>query len=553
VSGRLPREVGGGVPAARGVPDALGRMMLAFDGMRLPAAMAERLVNAPAAGITLFRALNVETPAQVLALALEIQAAAARHNPDAGPLLVAADQEGGQFLALGDATTAFPGAMALGATGDPGLAERVGRATGLELLAMGVNTAYAPVCDLANNPANPNLGIRSFGSEPGAVAALVAATVRGLRASGVAVAAKHFPGLGDSTADTHHGLAVVARDRGQLEAAEFVPFRAAIAAGADLVMSAHVALPAVTGDPRLPSTLSRAVMHDLLRDDLGFDGLVITDALDMAAIPQGEAQADAVVAALRAGVDLLLGTADPVAQARIEGALRAAAARGALPDVEAAASGARLAALRRRLGGAPLPPLDTVDSAAHQALAREVAERSVTLVRDDAGLLPLRPAADARIVVVQSRPRDLTPADTSSYVAPLLAAAVARRCAGVESIVVDEPSDAEITAVRDRVAGADLLVLGTTSASLRPAEAALARALLDTGVPTVTIALRTPFDLAAYPTATTHACAYGVVGPAVEAIVAALFGEIGWRGRLPVAVPGLYPVGHAVSGAAGLR
>ncbi len=528
--------------------DPLGRLMLAFEGRELPTAMGRRLADQPAAGITLFRYLNVDTPGQVRELCASIQRAAAAFEGGAGgPILIAADQEGGQLIALGDGTTPFPGAMALGAIGDPDLAQRVGHATGLELLAMGVNTVYAPVCDLADNPANPHIGIRSFGSEPGTVAALVAATVRGLRSAGVAAGGKHFPGLGGSALDTHHELGVVAHDRARLDAAELVPFRAAIAAGADVVMSAHLALPALTGDATLPATLSRAVMHDLVRDDLAFGGLTITDALDMGALPQGDAQVIDVIAAIRAGVDLLLCTADPAAQARIEGGLRHAWARGLFDAAEMAASAARLASLRLRLGEIAQPPIGVVGSAAHQALAREVAARAVTLVRDDAGLLPLRLAPEARVVVIQPRGRDLTPADTSSTVEPRLAAAIARRHPRIEAIEIDAADEAEIAAVRDRVLGADLLVLGSVSASMRVDHAALCRALLATGVSAVTVALRTPFDLAAYPASSIHACSYGVLEPSCEAVAAALFGETGFPGRLPAPIPGLYPVGHGLT------
>jgi len=232
------------VSGGGGVPDVRGRLMLAFSGTRLPPEMERRLREAPAAGITIYRYENVDTPAQVLALTDAAQAAAASRDPGAAPLLVAGDQEGGQLVGLGDATTPFPGSMALGATGDPALAERVGRATGLELAAMGVNVTYTPVCDLATAPGNPHLGIRAFGDDPAQVSAFVTATVRGLRAGGVAATAKHFPGLGEATVDSHLALPVITSSRSRLEALELVPFRAAIDAGAELVMSAHIGLPA---------------------------------------------------------------------------------------------------------------------------------------------------------------------------------------------------------------------------------------------------------------------------------------------------------------------
>ena len=526
----------------------MGLLMLAFDGLELPVAMAQRLAASPAAGITLFRYLNVATADQVRSLTSSIQAAAAAggHAAD-GPLLVAADQEGGQLLALGDVCTPFAGSMAIGATGDVDLAERVGRATGLELRALGVNVAYVPSCDLATNPRNEGIGIRSFGSDPVQVAALAAAFTRGLRSAGVAATVKHFPGLGDATSDSHLGLPVLTHDAARLEATELPPFRAAIDAGADLVMSAHVGLPRLTGDPALPATMSRAVLHDLLRTELGFEGLVISDALDMAAMPQGEAQARAVVDTLIAGVDLLLCSADEDARRRIEAAVAGAAADGGLPPAAVAASLDRLAGLRRWLARQPVPRREVVGSAEHRSLARELAERSITLVRDDAGLLPLRLTSSDRILAIMPRPADLTPADTSSQVTPGLAAALRRRHGDVTELVVPlRPGANDRDGARAAAASHDLVVVGTIAAALHPEQASLVEALLGTGVPVVTVALRTPFDLAAYPSAQTHACTYGILPDSLDALADALFGVNGFRGRLPAPIEGLAAAGDGL-------
>src|SRR5690606_37834621 len=257
---------------------------------------------------TLFRGHNVESAAQVRALTRRLQQATADAQPDTErlPLLIAADQEGGQLLALGQETTPFPGNMALGATGDPGLARRVGQAMGREMAAMGVNVNYAPVCDVNSNPQNPNVGIRAFGDDPELVARFSAAMIGGLQSAGVAATAKHFPGNGDSDIDPHYGVPVLSQDRAALEAGPFRPFQAAIDAGVRLIMSAHVALPALTGRADVPATLQREIMHDLLRDELGFQGLIISDAMDMAAISQGAGQIIDAIAALRAGIDVLL-------------------------------------------------------------------------------------------------------------------------------------------------------------------------------------------------------------------------------------------------------
>jgi beta-N-acetylhexosaminidase len=530
-------------PAAPGSDDAvLGRLMLAFEGTELPAWTADRLATAPAAGITLFGHVNVSGAAQVRALTDALQAAA----PDGLPLLVAADQEGGQLMVLGDGTP-FAGNMALGATGDSGLAERVARAIGTELRAVGITVNYAPVCDLASNPDNPGLGARSFGDDPTAAASLAAATVRGLQAAGVAATAKHFPGKGEVSVDTHHELGSVPHDRDRMAAVELVPFRAAFEAGARLVMSGHFAIPAMTGNPSLPATVSSGVMDHLLRDDLGFAGVAISDAIDMKALAQGPTQVVELIAAVRAGVDLLLCTPDRASQEQATEALRLAARRELFEPAALARSAGRIVALRTWAGQGVQPDLDVVGSAAHETLARELAERALTLVRNDAGIVPLQLAPDARVLAVMPRPRNLTPADSSESVAPGLAQALRRRLPSAEEVVTGHPPSAdEIAAVRQRATGADLVVVGTINAWFDAAQAELVDALLATGVPVVTVALRVPFDLARYPTAATHLCTYSILPPSLEALVAGLMGEIPFEGRLPAAIPGLVPTGHGL-------
>ncbi len=543
----------------------LGRVMLAFEGERLPGWVAARLRHAPAAGMTVFRHHNVRSPGQVRVLTEAFQrAGAADAGGGAGgagtaPMLVAADQEGGQLQALGEGPTAFAGNMALGAVGDEGLAERIGRAIGCESRAMGINVVYAPVLDLASEPANTALGVRSFGDEPGAVARLGAAFVRGVQGAGAAATVKHFPGLGEIRQDTHHGLGVVAAGRVELDRTAFVPFRAAIEAGAGLVMSAHVAVPALTGDETLPATLSRRVMDGLLRDELGFGGVAISDALDMRALAQGAAQAVEIIAVVRAGVDLLLCSADRRAHRRIEATLMAAPARGLFDEGALAASSARVAALRSwlRRAGAP-PDLDVVGCSEHRALSRELAERSVTLVRGwggpagEAATGPGRPPGaaatepratlppHATILAIMPQPTDLTPADTSSTVEPGLGRALRTRFESVEEVVVGiAPTDAEIAGLRERAANFDAVVVGTIDAIRQPAQLDLVGVIAGTGRPTVAVALRTPWDVAHYPAEVGAVCTYSILPDSLEALAAALAGAIPFAGRLPVAVPGI--------------
>ena len=508
------------------------KLLLAFAGLEAGDDLLDRLRTRPPAGFTLFRALNAASPAQVRALTAALQAAAAGDLP----LLIAADQEGGQLIAI-PGTTPFPGNMALGAAGPAGLARRTGEAIGLELAAMGVNVNYAPVCDVNNNPANPVIGIRSFGEEPIAVARLCAAMVEGLQSAGVAAAAKHFPGHGDTGSDSHLGLPVLPHSRRRLAAVELPPFAAAIDAGARLVMSAHVALPALDGGLALPATLSPAVLGGLLRGELGFEGVVVSDALNMGAIDQGAGLGDSAVAAVRAGVDLLLCVLDAD---QVYDALLHAAVTGLLAPEHLAISAGRVRSLRRCLAGRPQPDLDVVACVEHRALAAEIAERSVTLVRDDAHLLPLRLDADARVAVVVPRPTDLTPADTSSYVTCRLASALRRHHAAVDEFLVPHaPADDEVAALAVRARDYDLVIAGTINASAEPRQAALVNALLATGVPLVAVALRLPYDLVAYPAAPTYLCTYSILDPSMAALARVLFGQIPFTGRLPVSILGL--------------
>jgi beta-N-acetylhexosaminidase len=518
-------------------------MMLAFEGTDVPDDVRSRLSRMPVPGFTLFPELNVVAVSQIRRLTSKLQSI----GGGSLPLLIAVDQEGGQLLGLGPDSTPFAGNMAIGATGDAALAERVGRAMGRELRAAGVNVNYAPVCDVATDPTNPSLGIRAFGDDPEVVGRLAAGTASGLQAEGVAATMKHFPGKGDARVDPHHELPRLDHDRARLESVELVPFRAAMAAGARMLMVGHYALPNIVGRHDLPSSLSSALVRDMVRGELAYDGVIITDALDMRALSQGPGQVVDAIAAVRAGEDLLLCTADLGAQDRIRSALRLAEARELLDPNELALSARRVRDLRQWVGGFVQPELDVVRCAEHMALARELAERSITLVRDEAGLLPLRLRSDARIAAIMPRPRDLTPADTSASVVPGLARSLRARHPHVDEFVTGHPpTEAEVADLRARAHDYGVLIVGTIEAGREAGQAGLVDELLSTEVPTVTVALRTPYDVAAYPRATTHVCSYGILPPTLDALAAALWGEIPFRGRLPAGIPGLYPAGHGV-------
>lgn len=509
------------------------KLMLAFEGQTPPARILDWIASRTVGGFSLFRQANYGNPAQVRALTAALQdAARASGQP---PLLIATDQEGGQLAAMGEGTTQFAGNMALGATRDPDLALRVGRAIGLELAAMGINVNYAPVLDLNTNPRNPSLGIRAFGDQPKTAAALGAALIEGMQSVGVAATIKHFPGKGEAAVDSHFKMPVIAHGRERLDAVEFPPFKAGIDAGAKLLMTGHFAIPALTGTSAYPATVARRVMTDFARGEMGFEGVIITDALDMGAITQGAGQIIDVIAAVRAGVDLMLIMLDADTQERLYGGLNLAYTRELIDDGHIRPSVARILALKEWAASHPQPDIDVVGCAHHRALEIELARRAVTLVRDEAGLFPLRLAADDRVAAVMPRPKDLTPADTSSTIAPHLAGALRAFHPRVDEFVTSHlPTEAEITALCEELSGYDLLILGTINASMQLEQAAMINGLLQLNIPAVTVALRTPYDLAVYPSAQTHLCTYSIQPASLDALAAALFGEFVPTGQLPV-------------------
>ena len=319
---------------------------------------------------------NVADPLAVAELSAGLQAAAAA---DSGVgLLLGIDQEGGPVVRLRDPVTVFPAAQTIGDIGDPDLARRVAEVVGTELRALGITVDFAPVADVDSNPANPVIGVRAFSAEPDVASAMVAAAVQGFAAVDVAATIKHFPGHGDTTVDSHLELPTVTADLARLRDVELPPFVAGIAAGAPLVMVGHLAVPAL--DPSgVPATLSAPIVTDLLRGQLGFDGVVVTDGLQMGALDGFGDDGEVAVRALEAGVDLLLLPGDPAA---VSQAILAAVDEGRLTPERIAASVERILALKASLGVLDPPAVDVAAAAevlaapAHDDVLAEVTARA---------------------------------------------------------------------------------------------------------------------------------------------------------------------------------
>jgi beta-N-acetylhexosaminidase len=526
----------GGIPELS-LAQQIGQLfMVGFHGDEPTPALLDLIANRGVGGVILF-SRNLRSAAQTSTLTQALQQAA-RSAGHPAPLLIATDQENGLIRRLSADCTVFPGNMALGATDDDELVTAVAAATGRELHALGINLNLAPVADVNSNPTNPVIGVRSFGDDPRRVAEHVAAAVRGYRAVGVLATLKHFPGHGDTAVDSHVALPVLGRTLEELASCELPPFAAGIAAGAECVMMAHVALPRVTGDARLPATLAPVIVRDLLRGRLGFTGVVLSDCLEMSAIRETTGTARGTVLALAAGMDIALISHTLARQETALDAVHTAVRSGELaPEVVATAARRVLRLKRRALRWEPPAPAEraVVGGATHRELRDRAYARAITLVRDEAELLPLRLPPDARIVLTGEPPDVVSRAiDTNSNVGSL-ADAIGRRHRSVTRVAVSRvPTADELAALRTALAGAALAIVVTINAHLDRDQRALVAVARAAGTPLVGIAACDPYDVLALPELRTVLATYEYTSPALEAAAAVLFGERPPLGRLPV-------------------
>jgi len=459
------------------------------------------------------------------------------------PLLFGADFERGTAMRL-DEGTSFPTAMALAAASNPKDAFTMGKITALEARAVGIQWIYAPDSDVNNNPDNPIINTRSFGEDPQKVAEYVSEFVRGVQENGGLATAKHFPGHGDTSTDSHMELPVIKADRQRIESLELVPFRAAIAAGADSIMTGHLSIPALEPDPNTPATLSSNILTGLLRDELGYQGLVITDAMDMGGITVRFAPGDAAVRAFAAGADALL--MPPVPDAAFD-ALKEAVKSGRISRERLDASVRRILQAKARLGlyQERLVDVNALNNkfgkVEWQKEAQDISDRGVTLLRDAAHRLPLDGTKPTRALLIalyadpEPYPGEDLERELRSRVDTLTTLRADTRFVKADNLKLPAPDtyDLAILAlfvrVSDRKGNVDV-----------PAEqAAFADKVYKNGKPVITVGFGSPYVVEHFPQAETWLAAFGISDVAQISAARALFGEIPVRGRLPVTVPGV--------------
>jgi len=469
------------------------------------------------------------------------------------PLMIAADFETGAGfrlagilhastnISLGGATN-FPTLMALGATGDAGLAYEMGRITAEEARAVGVHVAFAPVLDVNNNPDNPIINVRSIGEDPAQVSTLGTALVRGIEEHGVIATGKHFPGHGDTETDSHIGLPTISVDRARMDSVELPPFQAAIDAGMRGMMTAHITVPAVNGGTSRPATLSRPVLTGLLREEMGFDGLLFTDAMDMGAIDREYGRDEAAVLAVEAGADVLLmppsvpGTIDAVVGAVLDGRIEESRIEASVRRILIEKH--RLGLLEERMVDIDRVP-EVVGIPAHQDIADEVARRSITLLRNDRDLLPLLGTRTARVMSVTYR------RDNDLFAGRYFDAALGARYPRLrrETVGRDTPQrtyDALLTEARRSnlvVVNLYITALSYQGTVALPEETTdFLAALAEAGVPHIVVSFGNPYLLREIEGVQAYMLAWSGSEASQRAAAAALFGEFEIRGTTPTRV-----------------
>ncbi|MDO5299342.1 MAG: beta-N-acetylhexosaminidase [Clostridia bacterium] len=503
------------------------RMMVGFSGTEVPPALRDLVRRYKIGNVILFEE-NVESRAQLRSLCAGLQAVILEETGQ--PALIAIDQEGGVVSRLKRDCAVAPSAMAVAAAGTPEGAEQAGRITGEELASLGVNFDLAPVLDVNSNPDNPVIGARSYGDTPEAVCAYGTAMIRGLRGGGVFSCAKHFPGHGDTAMDSHLGLPRVDKSLAVLESCELVPFAAAIDAGVDAIMTTHILFSQLD---EVPATMSRRILTDILRERMGFAGLIVSDCMMMDAIAKEYGSAAGGAAAAAAGVDLIcvshsLETAEQTCEA-ILAQTRTRSEREPGGRVEMAASVERILACKARLPKFLPPEADAAQVRARVAQMRALREASLTPVGDAA-----RPSLGAHPLFIGCCPFRTTLASNPVNRTVSFPKEMQARLGGMALETPVDPGPVDIAAAVRASAGCSCIVLCTYNGHVKRGQLAMLRALAAQGLPMIAVALRDPYDLCGLPPGVYGLAAYEYSAESLEAVARALRGGFEPRGRLSV-------------------
>lgn len=516
-------------------------MMFGFPGTSETPFISELITQGKLGGVVLF-ARNIRFAKQLVDLNNRLQELAATNQYQIG-LFIAVDQEGGWVARLPGKAVAGPGNMALGAITPLSeackITEDIYTVIGRELHILGVNMNLAPVLDVNTNPANPIIGTRSFGSDPEKVASLGRAAIRGLQKHVIAVA-KHFPGHGDTALDSHWELPVVQKSRAQLEAVDLLPFRAAITAGVQAIMTAHIALPALDL-PEIPATLSKATLGDLLRHEFEYDGLIITDCMEMQAISGKFSFAEAAVRAIEAGADIILLSHSEEAQQQTYLGVLDAVQSGRLSPERIDESFTRVMRVKQQWNLVPPPQSssalmeDVLGCPDHLKIEQEAANSSVTVVRDH-GHLPLAEGF-GRTLVVETQAAAISIVEDNILRTTSLCDCLSRLGVMADGIKTSAAvSDDELSQILKRAQNYRRVIVLTQNAHIHKNQLKLVQELRAVVDQLIVVGCRGPFELAALQDVQTYIAAYSARPCTLQAVAEILVGKRKAVGVLPVNV-----------------
>lgn len=496
-------------------------------------------------GGIIFFGRNIGSPKEILKLTTELQHEAKKSGQES-PLLICIDQENGVVRRLGEGTTVFPGAMLLGATHDSKNAYTMGLGTGKELKGLGINWNLAPTVDVNNNPLNPVIGVRSYGEDPAFVSEFGQAAMKGMQAAGVITTLKHFPGHGDTDLDSHLELPTITHDNKRLEEVELLPFKQCIAEGADTIMSAHVYFPAIEKKEGVPATLSKNVITGLLREKLGFQGVITTDCMEMKAIADTIGTARGAVEAIKAGIDLIMVSHLPDIQKDTIEEIVQAVQSGEIEESVIDEAYERVKRLKAKyLSWDDISPdQESVQVSAvvgceeHQQQAEEVFRQGITIVKDKQNILPLSSSKEHRVLVIFPTNSYLTLVEDKRYSSNTLGAVIQEVHSSAErEMLSDQPTEQEISKIMERAKLFDTIIVGTLTASRSNKQLQLIEGLNKLGKQLVVIAMRSPYDLNYLPDISVYVATYEFTTPALRMAVKALYGKESVSGKLPVTIP----------------
>ncbi len=522
-------------------------MMFGFEG-KTPSKDIINLIASHGVGSLILFSRNIGHKEEVKQLTEELQKIAKKaHHPS--PLIIATDQENGIVRRLNEGTTEFPGSMLLGAADDEDATYQIAKATAKELNTLGLNMNLAPVLDINNNPYNPIIGVRSFGEEPAAVIKHSRAVIKGFQEEGMIAVGKHFPGHGDTDIDSHLDIPIIKHSLERINGIEFQPFIHAFEQNIDSIMLSHIYFPEIEEKEVVPTSVSSKMVH-ILRNQLGFTGMIMTDCMEMRAISNTVGTVEGAVKALKAGVDMIMISHSYHLQIETIEAIISAIDKGEIDEKVVDEAVNRVLKLKKKLLSRqtiePHAVKDVIGGREHKKLARNVYEKGVTLVKND-GILPLQIKEKDKLLVILPERKIYTIVEDLNRPYDLLNYIKGNHFNVITHQISNPPTASEMEEIKKMLPAFNIVIIGTINAHLIEQQTTFVKGILKVGKPVIVIAMRNPYDFGGFPEVNAYLATYEHTEAAIKVAVDIIFGKTIPKGKLPVSIPGYVMKGFGLS------